>query len=85
MQEVLGCQAQGGTSHLGVHSPCYVLDTLRRREGDQIAMTLYIIATVVLLSGTALVLAYRQAQDEKPLTPEELEKQRQDNEQDLTQ
>lgn len=48
-------------------------------------MTLYIIATVVLLSGTALVLAYRQAQDEKPLTPEELEKQRQDNEQDLTQ
>ena len=48
-------------------------------------MTLYIIATVVLLSGTVLVLAYRQAQDEKPLTPEELEKQRQDNEQDLMQ
>ena len=48
-------------------------------------MTLYIIATVVLLSGTVLVLAYRQAQDEKPLSEEELEKQRQDNEQDLTQ
>ena len=48
-------------------------------------MTLYIIATVTLLAGTALLLAYRQAQDEKPLTPEELEKQRQDNEQDLTQ
>ena len=48
-------------------------------------MTLYIIATVVLLSGTVLVLAYRQAQDEKPLSEEELEQQRQDNEQDLMQ
>ena len=48
-------------------------------------MTLYIIATVVLLLSATLWLAYRQAQDEKPLTPEELEEQRQDNEQDLTQ
>ncbi len=48
-------------------------------------MTLYIIATVVLLSGTVLVLAYRQAQDEKPLSEEELEQQRKQDEQDLTQ
>ena len=48
-------------------------------------MTLYIIATVVLLSGTVLVLAYRQAQDEKPLSEEELEQQREKDEQDLTQ
>ena len=31
-------------------------------------MTLYIIATVTLLAGTALLLAYRQAQDEKPMS-----------------
>lgn len=48
-------------------------------------MTLYIIATVVLLSGTVLVLAYRQAQDEKPLSEEELEQQRKQDEQDLMQ
>ena len=48
-------------------------------------MTLYIIATVVLLSGSVLVLAYRQAQDEKPLSEEELEQQREKDEQDLTQ
>ena len=48
-------------------------------------MTLYIIASVVLLSGTVLVLAYRQAQDEKPLSEEELEQQREKDEQDLTQ
>ena len=48
-------------------------------------MTLYIIATVVLLLGAALWLAYRQAQDEKPISEEELEQQRQDNEQDLMQ
>lgn len=48
-------------------------------------MTLYIIATVVLLLGAALWLAYRQAQDEKPLSEEELEQQRKQDEQDLTQ
>ena len=48
-------------------------------------MTLYIIATVVLLSGSVLVLAYRQAKDEKPLSEEELEQQREKDEQDLTQ
>lgn len=49
-------------------------------------MTLYIIATVTLLAGTALLLAYRQARDEAPLTPEELEEQRkQSEEEDLTQ
>ena len=47
-------------------------------------MTLYLIATVTLLAGTALLLAYRQAQDEKPMTPDELEKQR-ENEKDLMQ
>ena len=48
-------------------------------------MTLYIIASVVLLLGAALWLAYRQAQDEKPLSEEELEQQRKQDEQDLTQ
>ena len=48
-------------------------------------MTLYIIATVVLLLGAALWLAIRQAQDEKPLSEEELEQQRKQDEQDLTQ
>lgn len=47
-------------------------------------MTLYLIATVTLLAGTALLLAYRQAQDEKPMTPDELEKQR-ENDEDLMQ
>lgn len=48
-------------------------------------MTLYIIATVTLLLGAALWLAYRQAQDEKPMTPDELEKQREESEKDLIQ
>lgn len=48
-------------------------------------MTLYIIATVTLLAGTALLLAYRQAQDEKPMSEDELEKQREKDEQDLMQ
>ena len=48
-------------------------------------MTLYIIASAVLILGAALWLAIRQAQDERPLSEEELEQQRQDNEQDLTQ
>lgn len=47
-------------------------------------MTLYIIATVTLILGAALWLAYRQAQDEKPMTPDELEKQR-ENDEDLMQ
>ena len=48
-------------------------------------MTLYIIASAVLILGAALWLAYRQAQDEKPLSEEELEQQRKQDEQDLTQ
>lgn len=47
-------------------------------------MTLYLIATVTLILGAALWLAYRQAQDEKPMTPDELEKQR-ENDEDLMQ
>jgi len=47
-------------------------------------VTLYIIATVTLILGAALWLAYRQAQDEKPMTPDELEKQR-ENDEDLMQ
>lgn len=47
-------------------------------------MTLYIIATVTLILGAALWLAYRQAQDERPMTPDELEKQR-ENDEDLMQ
>ena len=48
-------------------------------------MTLYIIASAVLILGAALWLTIRQAQDEKPMSEEELEQQRQDNEQDLMQ
>ena len=48
-------------------------------------MSLYIIATVTLLAGTALLLAYRQAQDERPMSEEELEQQREKDEQDLMQ
>ena len=48
-------------------------------------MTLYIIASAVLLLGAALWLAIRQAQDERPLSEEELEQQREKDEQDLMQ
>lgn len=48
-------------------------------------MTLYIIATVTLLAGTALLLAYRQAQDERPMSEDELEKQREESDEDLMQ
>lgn len=47
-------------------------------------MTLYIIATVTLILGAALWLAYRQAQDERPMSEDELEKQR-ENDEDLMQ
>ncbi|NUO79668.1 hypothetical protein HUU05_06305 [candidate division KSB1 bacterium] len=47
-------------------------------------MTLYIIATATLLLGATLWLAYRQAQDERPMSEDELEKQR-ENDEDLMQ
>lgn len=48
-------------------------------------MTLYIIATVTLILGAALWLAYRQAQDEEPMSEDELEKHREESEKDLMQ
>ena len=48
-------------------------------------MTLYIIATVTLILGAALWLAYRQAQDERPMSEDELEKHREESEKVLMQ